>query len=239
MTDRCHEAKRGLQLDRVVLLGRTFEEYRRYFLLEPHELIGKRVLDVAGGVSSFCAEANNIGIKVTAFDPIYSLSHEKIRQRSDPDLESVYKSIGLVPTYRWGFYKNPDYMRALREGASTIFFSDFQTNPKRYVAGELPRLPFADGEFDLTFVSYLLFAYQDRFDYEFHRDSVLEIMRVTRGEARIYPTVTFEAQPSEYIPMLKSDPALRAIEFKEIETDFEFLVNSNLYLRVTHVALEL
>jgi hypothetical protein len=113
--------KRGLHLDRVVLLGRTLEEYRRYFLLEPHELIGKRVLDVAGGVSSFCAEANNLGIKVTAFDPIYSLSREKIREQSDPDLESVYRSIDIVPTYRWGFYKNPDYMRALRERASAIF----------------------------------------------------------------------------------------------------------------------
>jgi hypothetical protein len=58
-------------------------------------------------------------------------------------------------------------------------------------------------------------------------------MRVTRGEARIYPTVTFEAQPSEYVPMLQSDPALQAFEFAEIETDFEFLVNSNSYLRVT------
>jgi hypothetical protein len=61
--------KRGLKLDRVVLLGRTFEEYRRCLLLEPHELIGKTVLDVAGGVSSFCAEANDLGIKVTVFDP--------------------------------------------------------------------------------------------------------------------------------------------------------------------------
>lgn len=233
MSNRAEQAKRGLQLDRVVLLGRTFEEYRRYFLLEPEELIGKTVLDVAGGVSSFCAEANNLGIKVTAFDPIYSLSREKIRERSDPDLESVYRTIGLVPTYRWGFYKNPDYMRALRERASAIFFSDFKIHPQRYVAGELPRLPFADSEFDLTLVSYLLFAYEDRFDYEFHRDSILEIMRITRGEARIYPTVTFEAQPSAYVPMLQSDPALLAFEFTEIETDFEFLVNSNSYLRVT------
>jgi hypothetical protein len=191
------------------------------------------VLDVAGGVSSFCAEANNLGIRVTAFDPIYSLSLEKIRERSDPDLESVYQSIGLVPTYRWGFYKNPDYMRALRERAPAIFSSDFKSHPERYVAGELPRLPFAAGDFDLTLVSYLLFAYQDRFKYEFHRDSILEIMRVTRGEARVYPTVTFEAQPSEYIPMLQSDPALQAFEFKKIETDFEFLANSNSYLRVT------
>jgi hypothetical protein len=121
MSNRSQDCKRGLQIDRIVLLGRTFEEYRRYFLLEPDELIGKTVLDVAGGVSSFCAEANTLGIWVTAFDPIYSLSREKIRERTDPNLESVYRSIGLVPTYRWGFYKNPDYMRALRERASAIF----------------------------------------------------------------------------------------------------------------------
>jgi hypothetical protein len=227
------QIKRGLQLDRVVLLGRTFEEYRRCFLLEPDDLIGKKVLDVAGGVSSFCAEANNVGIKVTAFDPIYSLSLAKIRERSDPDLESVYRSIGLVPTYRWGFYKDPDYMRALREGAFAGFFSDYNTHPERYVAGELPTLPFGDGEFDVTLVSYLLFAYQDRFDYEFHRDSILEIMGVTRIEARIYPTVTFEAEPSEYIPILRSDPELQRFAFTEIKTDFEFLVNSNSYLRVS------
>jgi hypothetical protein len=64
-------SRRGLQLDRIVLLGRTFEEYRRYFLLEPDDLIGKRVLDVPGGVSSFCTEANQLVIKVTSFDPIY------------------------------------------------------------------------------------------------------------------------------------------------------------------------
>jgi hypothetical protein len=62
---------------------------------------------------------------------------------------------------------------------------------------------------------------------------MLEIMRVTRDEARTYPTVTFEAQPSEYIPMLRSDPMLQRFEFTEIETDFEFLVNSNSFLRVT------
>jgi hypothetical protein len=226
------QSKYGLQLDHVVLLGRTFEEYRRYFLLDPDRLVGKRVLDLAGGVSSFCAEANKLGIRVTAFDPIYSLSAGKIREQSEPDLESVYQSIGRVPTYRWAFYKNPGYMRVLRERASAIFFSDYKIHPERYVAGQLPRLPFADAEFDLTLVSYLLFAYQGWFDYQFHGDSILEIMRVTRGEARIYPTVTFEAQPSEYIPMLQSDSALRRFVFTEIKTDFEFLVNSNSFLRV-------
>lgn len=232
MNDRSKNVRLGLQLDRVVLLGRTFEEYRRYFLLDPDRLVGKKVLDVAGGVSSFCAEGNERGIQVTAFDPIYSLSSERIRQRSEPDLESVYRSIGKVPTYRWAFYKNPEYMRVLRERASGTFFADYKIHPERYVAGKLPRLPFAEAEFDLTLVSYFLFAYQDRFGYEFHRDSILEIMRVTRGEARIYPTVTFEARPSKYVPMLQSDPVLRRFAFAEIKTDFEFLVNSNSFLRV-------
>jgi 2-polyprenyl-3-methyl-5-hydroxy-6-metoxy-1,4-benzoquinol methylase len=47
-------------------------------LLEPGDLVGKKVLDVAGGVSSFCAEASQLGMKVTSFDPIYSLAPEKI-----------------------------------------------------------------------------------------------------------------------------------------------------------------
>jgi hypothetical protein len=227
------QSKRGLQLDRIVLLGRTFEEYRRYFLLKPDDLVRKRVLDVAGGVSSFCAEANKLGINVTSFDPIYSLPPEKIMERSEPDLESVYRTIGSMPTYRWGYYKNPEYMRELRKRASRIFLSDYTTHPERYIAGELPRISFADNEFDLTLVSYFLFAYQDRLGYEFHRDSILEIMRVTRGEGRIYPTVTFEAHPSDYIPVLQSDPVLQHFAFTEIKTDFEFLVNSNSFLRVT------
>jgi hypothetical protein len=216
MNNSSTQTKRGLQLDRVVLLGRTFEEYRRYFLLDPDQLIGKRVLDVAGGVSSFCAEGNKLEVTVTAFDPSYFLSAGRIRKQSEPDLESVYQSIGQVPTYRWTFYKNPGYMRVLWERAFAIFFSDYKIHPERYVAGELPRLPFADAGFDLTLVSYLLFAYQDRFDYEFHRESILEIMRVTCGEARIYPTVTFEAQPSEYIPMLRTDPALRQLLLQKL-----------------------
>jgi len=227
------DTKRGLRLDRVVLLGRTFEEYRRYFLLEPKELIGKDVLDVAGGVSSFCAEANARGIPVTSFDPIYSLPAEQIAERSEPDLESVYRAIGSVPTYRWSYYKTPQRMREFRERAYSIFASDYKNHPGRYVSGALPNLPFADDSFDMTLVSYFLFAYQDRLSCEFHRDSILEIMRVTRGEARIYPTVTFEAEPSHYLPLLKSDPTLRDFEFTVIKTDFEFLVNSNSFLHVT------
>ena len=187
---------------------------------------------MAGGVSSFCAEANTRGIRVTSFDPIYSLTPAKIAERSAPDLESVYRAIGSVPTYRWSYYKTPERMREFRERAYSIFLSDYKAHPERYVAGELPRLPFAADSFDVTLVSYFLFAYQDRLSYKLHRNSILEIMRVTRGEARIYPTVTFEAQPSQYLPRLRSDSALQQFDLMEIKTDFEFLMNSNSFLRV-------
>jgi hypothetical protein len=76
-----------------MLLGRTFEEYCRYLLLEPDDLVGKSVLDVAGCGQFVLRGANTLGINVTSFDPIYSLPPEKIVDRSEPDLESVYRAI--------------------------------------------------------------------------------------------------------------------------------------------------
>lgn len=231
-------SKRGMQLDRVVLLGRTFEEYCGYFLLEPAKLKGKRVLDVAGGVSSFCAEGNAASIHVTSFDPIYKMTPEAIERRSRPDLDHVISAVRGLPTYRWTAYRDPEHVRELREKALNRFLPDYAAHRERYIAGELPALPFVDQEFDLTLVSYFLFVYQDHFSYEFHRDSIRELMRVTNGELRIYPTVTFEAERSKYLDRLESDPACSAYRFEEIRTQFEFLANSNSFLRVTHRATE-
>lgn len=229
--------KSGLELNKVVLLGRTFDEYVRYFGLNPSELRGKKVLDIAAGVSSFCAEANESGIPTIAFDLIYNASAEEIRSRCEPDLDFVTGEIGKVACYRWGFYKSPAGMRTYRERAYKAFLRDYaRYGNKRYVFGRLPSLPFADGQFDLCFVSYLLFVYEDHkpFDYEFHKQSLLEIMRVTSGEARMYPLVNFKAERCKFIEALKTDPGLRAYDFEEVKTDFEFLAGSNYYLRVTH-----
>ena len=45
-----------------MLLGRTLEEYRRYFGLTLEQWRGRKVLDVASGVSSFSAEAAAAGL---------------------------------------------------------------------------------------------------------------------------------------------------------------------------------
>lgn len=229
-------SKQGLVLDKVVLLGRTFEEYVRYFALDPAALRGQAVLDVASGVGSFCAEANAQGIRVTAFDLIYELLPEQIQARCGPDLDHVIESVRVLKTYKWDFYKSPEGLRPYRERAYQTFLADYRAHrgDGRYVAGRLPRLPFADRQFDLTLVSYFLFVYEDQFDYDFHKRSVLDVMRVTRGEARFYPLVSFEARRCSYLDPLKNDPDLRHLAFEEVETDFEFLVGSNWFLRVRH-----
>ncbi len=223
--------KRGLRLDRVVLLGRTFEEYRRYFLLKPEELIARDVLDMAGGVSSFCAEANGQHTRDFVRSDLSVVSRRNrgaLRARSRSGLprhwERSHLSLELLQDS--GTHARVSAVRLFR------FCVRLQNPPERYVAGELPSLPFPDGSFDLTLVSYFLFAYQERLTCEFHRDSILELMRVTRSEACIYPTITFEAQPSQYIPLPRSDPALQHFQFTELKTDFEFLMNSNSFLRM-------
>jgi len=77
-----------------------------------------------------------------------------------------------------------------------------------------------------------LFVYEAQFSYEFHRDSIRELMRVTRGEARIYPTVTFEARRSSYLDRMRSDPEMSGFLFCEVATEFEFLHGSNCYLSI-------
>ena len=225
--------KQGLQLDRVVLLGRTLEEYTRYFALQMDQWRGKKILDVASGVSSFCAEASALGYDVTAADRIYRTSPEELAPRCAADLDHIVDSVRDLTVYRWdNFYGSPERLRGFRERAYETFLRDYREHPDRYVHVDLPRLPFADGQFDLTLVSYLLFVYEDQLTYEFHQQSIQEIMRVTRGEARIYPTVTFEAQPSKYLAKLGQD--LPHFGCKVIHTDFEFLRTSNNFLRISH-----
>jgi thioredoxin-related protein len=145
----------------------------------------------------------------------------------------VTRDIGRLKTYRWDFYQSPEELRRFRERAYRTFLRDYQTGRgTRYVPGKLPTLPFRNGQFDLSLVSYLLFVYEDQLDYEFHKRSLLEILRVTRGETRCYPLVTFEARRCTYLDRLKEDHDLRQFRFEEVRTDFEFLVNSNSYLRV-------
>ncbi len=161
----------------IVFIGRGLPEYRGMFNLDPEEMGDKRILDCAAGVSSFRSEMKRRGVNVVAVDPLYRKAAHEIEEISGQHLERYLES-------HEGFFGDgfADYRRRVHE----MFIRDYREDPDGYVAGELPALPFHDGEFDLVLSSNLLFLYEDRLSYRFHVESIREMLRVG-GEVRIFP----------------------------------------------------
>src|SRR4029077_2152842 len=67
-------------LDEIVPWGRSFEEYRRMFVLSDADL-GLRILGCADGPASFNAESTRRGTAVVSMDPLYRLDTTTIRVR--------------------------------------------------------------------------------------------------------------------------------------------------------------
>ncbi|MBC8009641.1 MAG: class I SAM-dependent methyltransferase, partial [Burkholderiales bacterium] len=88
-------------------------------------------------------------------------------------------------------FANVETAIAERGAAAECFLADYESGflHGRYVGAALPRLPFADGSFDLTLCAHLLFLHSGLFDYAFHLAACRELVRVTRpgGEVRLHP----------------------------------------------------
>jgi hypothetical protein len=217
-----------MELQNVVLLGRTFEEYCIYFQLAERDLRSSRILDLGAGLSSFCGEATSRGYDVAAADPVYRLSIDEIARKSDEDLKEVLRQLpDVVHNYNWDFYGEPARLARFRETARLNFLKDYSRHPNRYLCASLPDTPFADGEFSIVLVSYFLFLYDDLFSYEFHKQSVLETVRIAEKEVRIYPLANLRAEKSVFVERLKQDPDCAGLRFHLIKSDFEFVKNSS------------
>lgn len=183
------------EFDRVVFFGRRLEEYVKMFDLNVQELVGKSILDVAGGPASFAKDAAELGIHVVACDPMYDATPEELRGVVDLDSETVLKKQQATPNI---FHAELEPTSRRREDMEA-FLNDFATGKPlgRYVAASLPNLPFTDNTFDFTLQANLLFLYSDiasggmmersPFDYEFHSKAIKELLRIARTEVRIYP----------------------------------------------------
>jgi len=118
--------KDRMELERVVLLGRTFTEYCAFFQLTAEDLQGRRVLDAGAGISSFCAEARARGYEVTAADPIYALPVEVIADKSEADWRKVLEQLpGVAQNYNWSFYRNAGELDRYRRTARELFIDDY------------------------------------------------------------------------------------------------------------------
>ncbi len=193
-------SRKKIDLDRIAFIGRTFREYFRIFDLDYGMLKG-RVLDCPGGASSFAAECAKMGYDVRACDILYGIGPGRLIEKGSGDtayaLEQAYKVKDL---YDWGSYGSAEEHAAERFHALKLFSEDFQGSGmgRRYIAGELPRLPFKDSSFSLALSSHFLFLYGDRMDFKFHLDCLRELLRVAR-HVRVYPLVGTDGK--EYADM--------------------------------------
>ncbi|MDF2961520.1 MAG: hypothetical protein K0S39_3255 [Paenibacillus sp.] len=189
----------------VAMTCRSFAEYERMFTLGQLGVQDGPVLDVASGASSFVAEACARGIKAQSADPLYAMTAEEILKHGEQEIEISTRKLGAMQEiYDWSYYGNLEKHRALREQSLARFIEDYRQYKEegRYIPAQLPRLPFEDGAFSLVLCSHFLFLYHDQFDYTFHLEAVLELLRVCRpgGQVRIYPLRSLQW---EYYPRLE------------------------------------
>jgi ubiquinone/menaquinone biosynthesis C-methylase UbiE len=113
------------------------------------------------------------------------------------------------------------------------FLADFAqgTQEYRYVAAELPSLPFMDQTFELAVCSHFLFLYSEQFDLDFHLESIRELCRVAE-EVRIYPLLELGASKSRHLGPLITALTQEGLQPELVEVGYEFQKGAHQMLRV-------
>jgi hypothetical protein len=220
-------------LDQVVPWGRSFDEYARMFALSDEDL-RLRVLGCGDGPASFNAGATRRGASVISCDPIYRYDADQLRGR----IASTYDEI-LVQTRRnageflWTTIRSVDELGQTRMAAMNEFLADYETGRRegRYVAAELPNLPFGDASFDLALCSHFLFLYTAQLGEPFHRTATRELCRVA-GEVRIFPLLALGGTSSPFVEPVADDLSRNGLAVSIEQVPYEFQRGGNRMMRI-------
>ena len=218
-----------LDLKSIALIGRTLEEYHNIFELNNNLLKNEIILDVASGVSSFCAEADRQGFNVTASDRIYTFSPTEIEQKCSQDLDMIIKQLpGVADIYVWNFFKDIESLKAQRERAYKLFIEDFKNyGTRRYVPVEYPSTDFLNKQFTISLMSHFLFLYEDKLNYDFHKKTIMELLRITSKEIRIFPIVNLKGKKSSFVNTFMQDKDFEQFQIIIKKVGYEFMKNGN------------
>ena len=204
------------------------------FDLSSDELAGGKILDCAAGASSFTAEMTRRGFDVTAVDLLYNEDANVLCDRCREHMEILVEGLGSVDHFVWSFFSDLEDLKLQRNQACREFIHDYLNNKgKRYIAADLTSLPFEDNKFSLVLCSHLLFIYDHRLDYEFHLNSIKEMLRVTSKELKIYPLVKNKGLKSDFVMRIIDD--LQDFDVNIVEVDYEFRRGGNEMIVISKV----
>jgi hypothetical protein len=206
-----------MKLNEVVPWGRTMVEYQLMFDLSQAD-VQKRILGCGDGPASFNVEMTKLGRAVVSIDPVYQFSAEQIELRVRETYEPIISQVKQNPDrYIWKTFADPDELGRARLAAMNEFLLDYEDGKVegRYLERSLPDLDLADRQFDLGLCSHLLFLYSAQLSFDFHLQSILELMKVC-AEVRIFPLLQLDCQPSPYL-----DPIIQALNDRGFTTQIQ------------------
>lgn len=223
----------GYHLDKVLTWGRSYTEYQQMFALEASDLSGS-IVDIGSGTSNFNAELlRQRGQTITSCDPIYAYEYSQVNRLFNGSCQLIRDGIDCCyKNYNWGKespFTNLDDLLKERKRIANCFLKDYSSGKKqkRYVAAELPTLPFTDKQFSLALCSYFLFTYSDNFDGDFHCAAITELLRVAR-EVRIFPVFSLSGNISLWLPIVQ-----KHFHTKLVKVPYHFQKGANQFLHIS------
>ncbi|WP_431804536.1 SAM-dependent methyltransferase [Halobacillus andaensis] len=228
------EMRTKLDLEKVIFVGRTYEEYMDMFLLSEEALKGKKVLDCPSGACSFTAVGQSKGLNITASDIAYDHSVENLEAKGQEDIQHAMSHMEKAKSnYVWDYFEDINQLKEHREKALVDCTQDMKKNCERYIPVNLPSLLFNDDEFDILLSAHFLFTYADRLDLQFHIDTLKELLRVTKEELRIFPLVDLEGNRYEHLDHVIQYLKGNGYSVKEVSVPYEFQKGANTMLKVS------
>jgi hypothetical protein len=211
MNPQVDGAARRTALGALAVTPRPLAAYRDMFLLGDDDLTAGPILDCPAGASPFGAQVRALGGDVVSVDPAYA-DPAGLSARVRADIDRIIGWQRAHPDgFDWSYLGSPDQVRQSWSEAIRAFDADFDVDGRRYVAAALPALPFPDGRFAMTVSSFLLFVYPELFDLADHRAALLEMVRVTRGEVRVFPLHDTAGERYPQLDRLRADLGDRGV----------------------------
>ncbi len=196
------------QFKEVLFYGRNLYEYIRMFSLLLSDDVSKKIVDCAGGPSSFNFELTKLGGSIISCDPIYALSKEKLENKINETYNIMAKELAKKKENdAVDAFNAYDSLCNMRLSAMKTFLNDYENgiDEKRYVGAELPNLAFDSKQFDVSLCANFLFTYSHLLTLEFHLDSIREMARVA-NEVKIFPVFAMNGKKSKYL-----EPVIEAL----------------------------
>jgi hypothetical protein len=213
--------------------GRSFDEYVRMFNLTERDL-SSRILGCADGPASFNAKMTKLGHRVVSCDPLYQFSRSQIKRRIDETYDNVIaQTYSNLERFVWTTIKSVDDLGQARLSAMSDFLEDYDRGRQdgRYIASELPDLPFSERTFDLALCSHFLFLYSPILSLDLHEKSIAAMCSVA-AEVRIFPLLTYNSDPSPYVDPLIFSLRKSGKRVSVERVTYEFQRGANEMLRI-------